>query len=206
MKTVLYGGAFDPVHAGHVFVGREALRLLAPATLILIPTGTPNPDFDKDLSAPDADRVAMLELAFGHGSDVVISDIELRHEPHPSYFVDTLQYLQPFYGGEKPALVLGEDQFQSFPRWHRYQDILALVELWFVPRAGLIHTGNMDIPARRLFDVNPFDSLSSTIVRTRVRQGLSIEGLVPPDVAAYIAEHGLYRYVSPGKDMEPTEP
>lgn len=202
MKTVLYGGAFDPVHAGHVFVGREALRLLAPATLILIPTGTPNPDFDKDLSAPDADRVAMLKLAFGHGSDIIISDIELRHEPRPSFFVDTLQYLRPFQGEEKPALLLGEDQFQSFARWHRYRDILAQVELWFVPRAGLSHADSPDIPARRLFDVNPFDSLSSTIVRSRVRQGLSIEGLVPPDVASYIVGHGLYRYVSPRGDAE----
>jgi len=197
MRTVLYGGAFDPVHAGHVFIGHEALRLLAPANLILIPTGAPNPDFDKDLSAPGADRVVMLELAFGHRSDIVISDIELRREPRVSYFVDTLQYLGPFHETEKPALVLGEDELQSFARWHRYQDILAQVELWFVPRAGLTHTKNPTIPARQLVDVNPFDSLSSTVIRTRVQQGLSIEGLVPPDVAAYITERGLYQDVSP---------
>src|SRR5450830_2025211 len=41
MKTELYGGAFDPVHAGHVFVGHETLRLMAFSTLILIPTGLP---------------------------------------------------------------------------------------------------------------------------------------------------------------------
>ncbi|MCX6084081.1 MAG: nicotinic acid mononucleotide adenylyltransferase, partial [Caldiserica bacterium] len=67
------------------------------------------------------------------------------------------------------------------------------VELWFVPRAGRHRSGTPEVHARALFDVNPFDSLSSTLIRDRLRQGLSVESLVPPSVAAYIAEHGLYR-------------
>jgi nicotinate-nucleotide adenylyltransferase len=193
MKTVLYGGAFDPVHAGHVFIGHEALRLMAPSTLILIPTGLPNPDFDKCLSASDADRVAMLQLAFAGVPDVEISDVELRREPRPSYFVDTFEGLRPGLGAGKPVLLLGEDQLLSFPQWHRYQDILDQVELWFVPRAGRHRSGSLDVPATALFDINPFDSLSSTLIRNRLQQGLSIDGLVPASVAAYIAEHGLYR-------------
>ena len=192
MKTVLYGGAFDPVHAGHVFVGHEALRLMAPSTLILIPTGLPNPDFDKCLSASDGDRVAMLQLAFAGVPSVEISDVELRREPRPSYFVDTLEGLRPGLGVDKPVLLLGEDQLMSFPQWYRYQDILDQVELWFVPRAGRHRSGSPEVPARSLFDINPFDSLSSTLIRDRLRQGLSVDGLVPPSVAAYIAEHGLY--------------
>ncbi|MHB8106460.1 MAG: nicotinate (nicotinamide) nucleotide adenylyltransferase [Candidatus Cryosericum sp.] len=193
MKMVLYGGAFDPVHAGHVFVGHEALRLMAPSTLVLIPTGLPNPDFDKCLSASDADRVAMLQLAFAGVPDVQISDVELCREPRPSYFVDTLEGLRPVLGADKPVLLLGEDQLLSFPRWHRYQDILDQVEVWFVPRAGRHSSDSLPVPARALFDINPFDSLSSTLVRNRLQQGLSIDGLVPSSVAAYIAEHGLYR-------------
>jgi len=193
MKTVLYGGAFDPVHAGHVFVGHEALRLMAFSTLILIPTGLPNPDFDKCLSASDADRVAMLQLAFAGVPGVEISDVELRREPRPSYFVDTLEGLRPGPGAGKPVLLLGEDQLMSFPQWHRYQDILDQVELWFVPRAGRHCSDTPEVPARALFAINPFDSLSSTLIRNRLQQGLSVDGLVPASVAAYIAEHGLYR-------------
>ena len=193
MKTVLYGGAFDPVHVGHVFVGREALRLMATSTIILIPTGLPNPDFGKCLSASDADRQAMLQLAFAGVPDVVISDIELSREPQPSYFIDTLEALRPSLGADRPALLLGEDQLRSFSQWHRYHEILDSVELWFVPRAGSHRSGCPEVPARALFDTNPFDSLSSTLIRGRLRQGLSVESLVPPSVAAYIAEHGLYR-------------
>ncbi len=192
MKTVLYGGAFDPVHAGHVFVGHEALRLMAPSILILIPTGLPNPAFGKRLSASDADRMAMLQLAFAGVPDVTFSDFELNREPRPSYFVDTLEGLRPSLGVDKPVLLLGEDQLMSFPQWHRYQDILDQVELWFVPRAGRHRSGSPKVPARALFDINPFDSLSSTLIRDRLRQGLSVESLVPPSVAGYIAEHGLY--------------
>jgi nicotinate-nucleotide adenylyltransferase len=192
MKTVLYGGAFDPVHSGHVFVGHEALRLMAPSILVLIPTGRPNPDFDKCLSGSDADRMAMLRLAFDGVPDVIISDVELGREPRPSYFVDTLEDLRPSLGLEKPALLLGEDQLFSFPQWHRYQDILDQVELWFVPRAGRHGPARPQVAARPLFDINPFDSLSSTLIRDRLGRGLSVEGLVPPSVAEYIAKHGLY--------------
>jgi nicotinate-nucleotide adenylyltransferase len=192
MKTVLYGGAFDPVHCGHVFVGREALRLMAPSILVLIPTGRPNPDFGKRLCGSDADRLAMLRLAFDGVPDVIISDLELAREPRPSYFVDTLEDLRPSLGVEKPALILGEDQLFSFHQWHRYQDILDQVELWFVPRAGRHRPTLPQVTARALFEINPFDSLSSTLIRDRLGRGLSVEGLVPPPVAEYIAKNGLY--------------
>ena len=39
----------------------------------------------------------------------------------------------------------------------------------------------------------PAHDVSSTAVRERVARGEPIDGLVPPDVATYIAEHGLYR-------------
>jgi nicotinate-nucleotide adenylyltransferase len=125
--------------------------------------------------------------------DVSVSDFELSREPRPSYFVDTLEGLRPLLGVDKPALLVGEDQLYSFPQWHRYQDILDQVELWFDPRAGRHRSGSPEVPARALFDINPFDSLSSTLIRDRLRQGLPVESLVPPSVAAYIGEHGLYR-------------
>ena len=193
MSVVLYGGAFDPVHAGHVFIVREALRLLAPARLVLIPTGNPNPDFDKHLSASDADRLAMLALAFAGTAGVEVSDIELARKPAPSFFADTLDALRPTLGPAPFVLLLGQDQLMSFPRWERYQEILRRTDLCYVPRAGLDAASLPAVRATRLFDVNPFDSLSSTLVRSRVRQGLFIDGLVPTGVAEYIHTHGLYR-------------
>ena len=192
MTTVLFGGAFDPVHVGHVFIGREALRLLAPCQLILIPTGNPNPDFDKHLSASDDDRVAMLQLAFANVPGVTINDLELRRKPSLSYFADTLETLLPSLGTEKPFLLIGEDQLVSFRRWHRYRDILTHVELRFVPRADGHRSEDPQIQAAPLFDINPFDSLSSTFVRDRCRAGLPIDGLVPEPVARYITDHNLY--------------
>jgi nicotinate-nucleotide adenylyltransferase len=193
MSVVLYGGAFDPVHAGHVFIAREALRLLAPSRLILIPTGNPNPEFDKRLSASDADRLSMLALAFAGTTGVEVSSIELTREPAPSYFADTLDALRPTLGPGRPMLLLGQDQLMSFDRWKRYQDILRQADLYYVPRAGLDAASLPPVPASRLFDVNPFDSLSSTLVRSRVQRGLFVDGLVPTGVADYIRIHGLYR-------------
>jgi nicotinate-nucleotide adenylyltransferase len=193
MRAALFGGAFDPVHVGHVFIGREALRLLAPCRLVLIPTGSPNPAFGKHLSASDDDRVAMLELAFNDVPGATICDLELRRKPALSYFADTLEALQPSLGPEKPFLLIGEDQLDSFSQWHRYQDILAHVDLRFVPRAGRRRTPAGQVQATPLFEINPFDSLSSTLVRDRCSKGLPIDGLVPAPVARYVSEHHLYR-------------
>ena len=193
MRAALFGGAFDPVHVGHVFIGREALRLLAPCRLVLIPTGSPNPAFGKHLCASDDDRVAMLKLAFSDVPGATVCDVELRREPALSYFADTFEVLQPSLGPEKPVLLIGEDQLDSFEQWHRYQDILARVELRFVPRAGRHRTPRSQVQAAPLFEVNPYDSLSSTLVRDRCSKGLPIDGLVPPPVARYISEHHLYQ-------------
>lgn len=193
MKTVLYGGAFDPVHVGHLFIGREALRILAPAKLILIPTGLPNPDFDKSICASAADRKAMLQIAFSDMADVAVSEVELQRAGKPSYFIETLAALLPFIGPERPVLLVGEDQLLSFPKWYRYRDILKQTDLWFVPRAEIRRSPRPDLPARLLFDVNPFDNLSSTLIRDRIRAGFSIRELVPPGVAAYIMHHRLYQ-------------
>ncbi len=194
MKTVLYGGAFDPVHVGHVFIGREALRLLAPCQLVLIPTGCPNPAFDKHLSAPGDDRVAMLRLAFAGLPGITICDLELRREPRLSYFIDTLEAILPSAETERPVLLIGEDQLLSLPRWHRYKDILKHVELRYVPRADRRRPGSPKVPAVPLFTVNPFDSLSSTLVRERLYARLPVDGLIPDAVAEYISQHCLYQH------------
>ncbi len=193
MKAILYGGAFDPVHVGHLFIGREALRILAPARLILIPTGVPNPGFDKSICASAADRKAMLQLAFAGVEHVEICDMELKKTGAPSYFVETLTALLPLVGPERPILLIGEDQLLSFRRWYRYEEILQKVDLWFVPRAQEHRPEQQAIPARVLFAVNPFDSLSSTLVRDRAQAGLSISELVPAAVAGYIEQRHLYR-------------
>lgn len=193
MTTVLYGGAFDPVHVGHVFIGREALRLLAPCQLILIPTGVPNPVFCKELQASDEDRLAMLRLAFTGIAGVSISDIELRRVPRTSYFVDTLEGLLPTLQTNKLFLLLGEDQLASFHVWHRYEEILRHVELRYVPRASRQASSQNSVLAEKLFDINPFDGLSSSLIRNRLANDLPVYGLVPEVVAAYIARHSLYR-------------
>ncbi len=193
MTTVLYGGAFDPVHVGHVFIGREALRVLAPCQLMLIPTGVPNPVFCKELQAPDEDRLAMLKLAFTGITGVSINDIELRRVPRASYFVDTLEDLLPALQANKLVLLLGEDQLASFHLWHRYEEILRYVELRYVPRVSRQTSGHHLVQAEKLFDTNPFDGLSSSLIRNRIANDLPVYGLVPEVVAAYIARHSLYR-------------
>jgi nicotinate-nucleotide adenylyltransferase len=193
MKAVLYGGAFDPVHLGHRFIVQEALRLLSPDVLYVVPTGLPNPGFGKHLQTSPEDRVAMLSLAFGAIPAVVVSSVELERPDTPSYLVETLERLVPDLK-PRPILLVGEDQLDSFTSWYRYDEILASADLWYVPRCRrstpLPCSGR--VPAQCLMETNPFDGFSSTYVRERIGKGLSVDDLVPAGVAAYIAGHRLY--------------
>ena len=102
------------------------------------------------------------------------------------YTVDALEA----YGYEDPIFLIGADQLEDFPTWERPERVLELARLGVATRPG--HT--IDERSERIdsFEIPP-QEVSSTLVRDRSRSGEALEGLVVPEVAAYITEHGLYR-------------
>lgn len=173
----ILGGRFDPPHVGHAALARAAIKRFGIDRLHVTVVADAA---HKGAEAPAEHRLAMARLAFSELDAVVVLE---EHR----FTVDALEAA----GYENPIFLVGADQLAAFPTWKDPDRVLELARLGVATRPGFF-------PATRsarfeLFELEPH-AVSSTEIRSRVRHGEPIDGLVAPAVAAYIADHGLYRH------------
>lgn len=183
----ILGGTFDPVHNGHLAIAAAAIRQLGLDLLLLIPNAR-SPLKSSRPTASFAQRVDMLQLAITAHPEYVVSQIE-GERGDISYTIDTLRELAALYPKAEFHLIVGADALADFQHWREHEEIRRLARIAYVSRPGsrIVPEG---ITATRL-EMPPMD-VSSTEIRDRVRDGHSIDELVPPVVADYIAAHQLY--------------
>ena len=200
MRTGIYGGTFNPIHMGHVHLLEGFIRRLSLDRALLIPTGIP-PHKQAHALASAQQRLDMCRLAVGQvkAAPVELCEIELRR-PGKSFTADTLVELRALYPADEFFLLMGEDMFLTVDSWYRPEVIMKLAALCCTPRSGdglgklCKKKGQLerDFSARCYVEDIPYFPASSTQVRELAARGQSLEGLVPPAVAAYIRENGLY--------------
>jgi nicotinate-nucleotide adenylyltransferase len=198
----ILGGTFDPIHHGHLAIAEAAREELGLERVLFVPARQP-PHRPHAPGASAEDRAAMVSLAIADAPAFQLSRLELDREG-PSYTVDTLTELAAAgdAGAGAPDLwfIMSAEAFAEFPTWHEAERVLALCRLVVLPREG--HPAP-DLPALTavlpalagrvtLLD-GPRIRLSASEVRGRAAVGLSVRYLVPDAVAAYIADHRLYR-------------
>jgi nicotinate-nucleotide adenylyltransferase len=181
--TGLFGGAFDPPHAGHVAVARAAKEQLELPRLVVLVAERPG---HKGVVLDTDTRLELVRAAF--------PDDEVRRDPYPR----TIDMLRA-EGWDDPLLVIGADQFRDFPTWKEPSAVLELARLAVATRPGFPHEelesvrAELDRPERVLFfDIPPVPAASREI-RERLAAGDSADGLLPEAVARLIRERGLYR-------------
>jgi nicotinate-nucleotide adenylyltransferase len=195
------GGTFDPIHCGHLLVARSAAELLGVTQIMLIPCA----QSPHKASGPQADlsqshhRLAMLEAVAREDPLFKVLSIELDRPP-PSYTYETVnQLFQQGWGkpGSDLAWLIGADQLQALPRWHRASELIEQIRFVIAARPGWSFDFNSLPPAFRALEHNvlpiPSIDISATQVRQRVRSGQSIRYLVPAPVERYIQDHQLYK-------------
>ena len=205
---ILYGGTFDPVHAGHLAVAAAARDALA-APVAFVPAADP-----PHRGPPGADaghRAAMLALAIAGEPGFSVDRRELERDG-PSWTVVTLAELRAEVGPRQPlAWIVGDDAFLGLPSWHRWEELLGLAHLVVAVRPGhsleplppplasavdgrwAPASALADAPAGRLLRLAmPPHPASATRLRERLRAGEDVADWLPPAVAGYIARHGLY--------------
>lgn len=200
----LYGGSFDPPHAGHLHAARAAREAFELEELRLLPAGQP-PHKPGRVLAPAEDRVRMLELALGELEAEApgvysVDPRELRREG-PSYTLLSVEEVLEEEGGPERVelfMVLGSDNLRGLERWYEVERMLALARPIVVLRAGAApeallaalegHLSGTSMARLRagLLALPPVDASS-----TDVRRGETHE-VVPEAVRAFIEARGLY--------------
>ena len=202
----ILGGTFDPIHLGHLAIAEAAREELGLERVLFVPAAVP-PHRAEAPGASAADRAAMVGLAIAGAPAFALSRIELDRAG-PSYTVDTLAALTTggAIDGPPPGprrelwFILSAEAFADLPTWHDAARILDLCRLVVLPRAGHPEPDLPDledrlpgVTARTVVLDGPHIRISASEVRARAAAGLSVRYLVPDAVAAYIADHSLYR-------------
>ncbi len=195
MKTLLFGGTFDPPHLGHMSLLRNAVAAVQPDRVLVIPAATP-PHKQASATSP-ALRMAMCECFRPLFPALEVSDIEIGRGG-ASYTLDTVRQLHRAAPGAVLYLTIGGDMLLHFTAWHRYRELLPLVTLVAQGR------GEEDAPLRAaalaleqqggrvLLAEGPVLPLSSTQIRDGLAAGQDLWRLLPPPADAIAQEHRLY--------------
>jgi nicotinate-nucleotide adenylyltransferase len=190
------GGTFDPIHIGHLIVAEEARVELGLAEVLFVPAGQPWLKQGRDVT-PAVHRVEMVRRAIADNPCFKLSTLEVDR-PGPSFTVDTLTLLKDQPSSESSLFfILGRDTLVELPLWKRPGKVVQLCQLVVAPRIGSRDLRHLEEAIPGLLDKviqldMPLIGISSSEIRQRVARGLSIRYLVPPRVAKYITEQGLY--------------
>ena len=192
MKLGILGGAFNPVHIGHLIVAESVREQLKLDNVFFVPAGDPPHRTDVD-RATAAARMEMAKLAVEGNTSFEASDIELKR-PGRSYTIDTVSTFAAMYPRDEICLLIGSDNLAEFHTWKSPKEILAKCELIVFSRAGFPapDAGNEYARVARRVAV-PHMDISGSEIRRRVKMGRSIRYMVPKSVEEYIVHHGLYR-------------
>ena len=190
----IYGGTFDPPHAGHLRAAQAAIDGLHLDRLLLIPASC-SPG-KSPAQAEDRHRLAMLSLAAEEKMEVC--DLEVQRGG-VSYTVDTLSQLRSIYPEAQLILCMGSDAFLSFDSWKDPAGILALAELCVFSRGGKKEAQKIREQKEKLEHKgakvslldNPVTAISSSNLRRLLAFGCGKEFL-PEPVCDYIRNNGLY--------------
>ncbi len=191
-KTGIFGGAFNPVHNGHIRLAEEAVKQLKLRKLLIIPTFD-SPHKDTKL-APFDDRMEMCRRAFSHIEGAEVCDIE-RRLGGVSFTINTIRALKEERPDEQFFLLIGGDMLFYFEKWYKYESILKETKVCAVARDNDSLVDMMEY-AQELGRVKVLPTkaveVSSTEIREKAANGGDISALVPAAVSEYIKANSLY--------------
>lgn len=187
----IFGGTFDPVHNGHMAIGKAAVETYGLDALYVMPTYTPP---HKGICIPHHHRFAMVTLATQDERKMVP-----YANPSYSFAVDEVRSFQRKHPGATIYYVMGMDAYLDLEKWHEPQELVKLCEFVVSHRPGYDKT---NIPTNAFYSsIAPttrfITQIHMPISASDIRRGLSKGDpistyLINPRVMNYINKTGLY--------------
>ena len=197
-KVGILGGTFNPVHMAHLIIAEIAREEAGLDDILFIPSGC---SYLKDASdiLPAKDRIHMTGLAIEDNSHFALSTIEIDRGGN-SYTCDTLLELKHRYPDQEYYLIVGADNLFTIEEWKDPEVIFGNAKILAAVRgskkradmeekiAELKEKYHADIT---LLHVSHVD-ISSSLIREKIAQGLSIRYMLPEKVREYIIKNHFY--------------
>ena len=211
-KIGVFGGTFNPIHFGHLRGAEEIRELCGLDEIIFIPAATP-PHKDTEEVIEATHRLKMIRLATKTNPRFSVSTVEMERRG-TSYSVDTIRFFLEKDQGVL-SFILGRDAFIEIETWREYQTLFSLCSFIVMARPGVGDLPRIDQLPKAVSSAFQYDEaakcwihhsgqtvrfqeitfldISSTRVRELAERRQSVKYLIPPEVEAYIQDHGLYR-------------
>lgn len=189
MKIGLFFGSFNPVHTGHLIIANHiaTFRDFDKIWFVISPQ---NPLKKQRSLLNEYHRKHLIDISIEGENKLQSSGIEFTL-PKPSYTIDTLIYLTEKYPDNQFQLIIGSDSYINFKKWKNYNLILE--------NYGILIYNRPNYPVEESLHNNvslvnaPLLEISSTDIRNRIKDDLSIRYLVPDVVKEEIERNHYYR-------------
>ncbi len=205
----LFGGTFDPVHLGHLQLAERAFVKCALDKVLFIPTASPPHKKQKGIT-DFSHRVRMVQLALKNNDNFRVTSLE-EYLPDPNFTINTLKYLKRKLPGDEELFFLtGVDAFLEIETWKNHLEVLSSIHFIVLQRAGydsdslhcfVRHLGyfpennhwkNAQSGKMVYFLEDKVIDISSSVVKYKIENSLSLEGFLTDDVIHYIQKNNLY--------------
>jgi nicotinate-nucleotide adenylyltransferase len=199
-KIGILGGTFNPIHIGHLILAQSAIEGFDLSKVLFVPCFQP-PHKKSTALVAAKHRLAMIEAAIEGDLRFEVSDVEIGRGGI-SYAIDTIRQLHQLHPDSKLHFIIGSDTLTELYLWKNIYDLLKLCRFVTFGRPGRdarsLRPEDLHLkppwPEQLLQDCSDLRRIdvSSSDIRYRLAEGMSIRYLVPPPVEMYIAEHHLY--------------
>lgn len=198
-KIGVFGGGFDPIHFGHIYLAIQMQEIHNLDEILFIPAYCSPHKLSKPPMASGKHRLKMTALAIQGIPGFSVCDYEIK-KASPSYTIDTLHMLKKSrkWGKCQLHLILAEDVLPAFSRWKEPEEILQLAPPLIGGRPGFNTQKGKKISKKFLqvfekgFTNTKIMEISSTDVRERLKKGEYCGHLVNDKVLDYIFKYKLY--------------
>ncbi|MBI3242720.1 MAG: nicotinate-nucleotide adenylyltransferase [Chloroflexi bacterium] len=197
MRLGIFGGTFDPPHFGHLALASATREQLKLDKVLWVVAGQSPLKQDRQLS-PEEIRVEMVQAAIADNPAFTLSRVDLDR-PGPHYTVETLEILSRQFPGAELYFLMGEDSLRDLPKWRRPGGLIRLALLAVLGRPGAeadlddLEGSIPGVAARIVWVESPRLAIASSDIQQRVREGQSVEEMVPGEVRAIIEREQLYK-------------
>ncbi|MCX7785656.1 MAG: nicotinate (nicotinamide) nucleotide adenylyltransferase [candidate division WOR-3 bacterium] len=187
-KIGIFGGAFNPIHLGHLVTVEEVRERLKLDKIIFIPTFLPP---HKKKIVDYRHRRSMVKLAIKNNPNFEISDIEKRIKGK-SFTIETLKLLSKKYPKARFYLIIGADEYLLLNTWHEPEKLsqYATLVVMLRPRQE-IDTIYPKFVNTKIIKVTQID-ISSSEIRQAIKLGRSVRYKICDAVYNYIKKNKLY--------------